>query len=180
MIGNFKGTDLYAVPLTRSSNGIGTTTLNRFVFDVGTVDENDQSLQLDTKKENKTILLVGDNSGKTSLINCIFNYIVGVNWNGPHRFRLKKDGPEGEAESISVYELHHADGNRIPFSLTIVGACVVRPSRNFTEMLDNFLQNGAIEELDLIGLVFPKTIYLAVHATRFCLVLERALKRMFS
>ena len=90
--------------------------------------------------------------GQTSLINNLFNFILGFDWNYPARFILKEDGQE-ETQSISVYEIRHANGFRIPFSLTIVDVCVVTPSHDFTEMLDNFLQSGAIQGLDLIGLV---------------------------
>ena len=146
---NLEGTDLYAVPLTRSSTQIGPSTFNRFVFDF---DQNGPSIQIE---EHKTILLVGAaDPGKTSLIDSLFNFVVGVDWNDPFRFRLNEDGKE-ETQSISVYEIRQADGFLIPFSLTIVDVCVDTPTHDFTEMLGNFMQSGAIQQLDLIGYVAP-------------------------
>ena len=151
-IGNLEEIDLYAAPLKKSSNEIGPATFNRFVFDVGTVG---QSLQLDQLKEQKTILLIGaPDSGKTSLINNLFNFIVGVDWNDQFRFILKEDGQE-ETESIYVYEIRHVDGFRIPFSLTIIDVCIDTPSKDFSELLGNFFQSDTIQQLDLIGLVSP-------------------------
>ena len=76
---------LYAVPLTRSTTKIGQATLNRFVFEVGAVDENPSSLEEDTTKDIKTILLLGaPDSGKT-LIDSLFNFIVGVALTGTIR-----------------------------------------------------------------------------------------------
>ena len=154
-IGTLEEIGLYAVPLKKSSTQIGPATLNRFVFDVETIGENGPSLEMDT--ENKTILLVGaPDSGKT-FINSILNFVVGVNRNDPFRFLLKEDGQE---ETISIYDLSHADGFRIPFSLTIVEVpyCVDKPSKDFAEMLGTFLQSDAIQKLDLIGLVSPANI----------------------
>ena len=152
-IGNLEGTGLYAAPLTRSTTQTGSTTLNRFVFDVGTVGK---SLQLDQLKEQKTILLVGAaDPGKTSLIDSLFNFIVGVDWNDPFCFLLREDGQE-DAESISVYEIRHANGFRIPFSLTIIDVSVDTPSKDFSELLVNFFQSDAIQQLDLIEYVAPK------------------------
>ena len=146
---NLEGTDLYAVPLTRSSTQISPSTFNRFVFDF---DQNGPSIQIE---EHKTILLVGAaDPGKTSLIDSLFNFVVGVDWNDPFRFRLNEDGQE-ETQSISVYEIRHADGFLIPFSLTIVDVCVDTPKHDFAEMLGNFLLSGAIQQLELIGFVGP-------------------------
>ena len=153
-IGYLEEIGLYVVPLTRSSNEIGPATLNRFVFDVGNFDENDQSLPLDRIRENKTILLVGA-PGKTSLINNLFNFILGVDWNDPFRFLLKEDGQE-ETDSISVYEIRHANGFRIPFSFTIVDlpVCYDTPPHDFTEtMIKIFQDKDTVQQLDLIGFV---------------------------
>ena len=149
---NLEGTDFYAAPLKKYCNQIGPTIFNHFVF---YVDENIASLQMDQVKEHKTFLLVGESDfGKISLIDCLFNFIVGVDWNDPFRFLLKEDGQD-ETQSISVYEIHYSDGFRIPFSLTIVDVpvCNDTPPHDFAEMLGNFLKSGAIQQLDLIGLV---------------------------
>ena len=155
-IGNLEELYLYAVPLARSSTKIGRATFNRFVFDVRSIGENDIPLQMNRMREIKTILLVGTpDSGKTSLINNIFNFIAGVDWNDPFSFIIKKDGRE-EKDVISVYEIRQADGFRISFSLTIVDVpfCNHTPSKDFAEMLGNFFQSeNAIQQVNVIGFV---------------------------
>ena len=142
--------DLYGVPLSRSSTEIGPATISRSVFYVGAVDENDPTL--DKIKENKTILLVG---APDSLINNLFNFIVGVDRNDPFRFILGENDQQEETQSISVYEIHHVDGFRIPFSLVIVSVpfCVEKPCKDFAEMLSNLLESDSIQKVDLIGFV---------------------------
>ena len=174
-IGNLEGTDFYAVPLKKSSTKIGPSTLNRFIFDLRAVGP---SLQMDQVKKNKTILLVGaPDSGRTSLMDSLFNFIVGVDWNDPFRFLLKEDGQE-ETQTISVYEIRHADGFRIPFSLTVVElpVCVDTPPHDVSEMLGNFFQSGAIQQLDLIGLVSPANSAPSPSCESFLSLLGKDLK----
>ena len=158
-IGKLEEIDLYAAPLTRSNSEIDPATFRRFVFDVRAIGENGTSFQMDRMEEHKSILLVGPpDSSKSCLINSLFNFVVGVNWNDPFRFLLKEDGQE-ETQPISVYEIRHADGFRIPFSLTIVDVPFYcdTPSNDFAEMLGNFLQSGpVIQQVDMIGLVAPE------------------------
>ena len=139
--------DLYGVPLSRSSTVIGPATIHHFVFNV---DENDPTL--DKIKENKTILFVG---APDSLINNLFNFIVGVDRNDRFRFILGENDQQEETQSISVYEIHHVDGFRIPLSLVIVSVpfCVEKPCKDFAEMLSNLLESDTIQKLDLIGFV---------------------------
>ena len=139
-IGNVKETGLYAVPLTRSSTKIDTATFNRCVFDAIAVRENARPFQMDRMEEHKTILLMGaPDSGKTSIIHSLFNFIVGVDLKDPFRFLLKEDGQD-ETQSISVYEIHYADGFRIPYPLTIIDVsfCYDTPSKEFSEILGKF------------------------------------------
>ena len=156
---------VYAVPLKTSYTTIGPATFRRFVFDVRASGKNGPSLLMEEVKEHKTILLVRD-CGKASLIliDNIFNYIVDVSWNDAFRFILKGDQEE---ESISVYEIHHVDGFRIPFSLTIVDVpfhCDT-PSKDFAEMMGNFLScKNTIQQLDMIGIVYQENTL----PTKFC------------
>ena len=158
-IGNVKETGLYAVPLTRSSAKIDTATFNRCVFDAIAVRENARPFQMDRMEEHKTILLMGaPDSGKTSIIHSLFNFIVGVDLKDPFRFLLKEDGQD-ETQSISVYEIHYADGFRIPYPLTIIDVsfCYDTPSKEFSEILGKFfLCEDAVQQLDMVGLV-PST-----------------------
>ncbi|XP_053294096.1 uncharacterized protein LOC128454662 [Pleuronectes platessa] len=77
-------------------------------------------------RQNRTIMLLGaTGSGKSTLINGIINYIVGVEWRDKFRFKLiVEDQCRSQAESqtsaVTVYKLNHQEGFKIPFSLTVV------------------------------------------------------------
>ena len=75
----------------------------------------------------KTILLIGEiGSGKTTMINAMINYILGVEWKDNFRFKLIDEDVKGKlrayspAQEIAVYDIHYRVGFRIPFSLTII------------------------------------------------------------
>jgi GTP-binding protein EngB required for normal cell division len=85
---------------------------------------NPASLKCQTKK---TVLLTGaTGSGKTTWINAMVNYVLGVEWDDPFRFILVDEEVRGgsqahsQTQEVTVYDLHCQDGFRIPFSLTIV------------------------------------------------------------
>jgi predicted GTPase len=74
----------------------------------------------------KTILLMGaTGSGKTTWINAMINYILGVEWDDPFRFILvdeevNKNQAHSQTQEVTAYDIHYRTGFRIPFSLTIV------------------------------------------------------------
>ncbi len=65
-------------------------------------------------------------SGKTTWINAMINYVLGVEWDDPFRFVLIEENLRGgsqahsQTQDVNVYDIHHQNGFRIPFSLTIV------------------------------------------------------------
>ncbi|KAL1279176.1 hypothetical protein QQF64_025849 [Cirrhinus molitorella] len=77
-------------------------------------------------KENKTIMMIGaTGAGKTTLINSMINYILGVQWKDEFRFVLIDEGKqksqaESQTSKITAYQINHMDGFRVPYSLTIV------------------------------------------------------------
>ncbi|KAK5860478.1 hypothetical protein PBY51_021953 [Eleginops maclovinus] len=80
----------------------------------------------ESTRQNRTILLLGaPGSGKSTLINGLINYIVGVEWEDNFRFKLvDEDQSRSQAESqtseVTVYKINHQEGFKIPFSLTVV------------------------------------------------------------
>jgi len=118
---NSSGMQLYAIPLTKKP-ATRSSQAERYVFSEGR--------RCKFKAESKTIMLMGaTGSGKTTLINSMVNYILGVEWDDPFRFVLIKEegnssSPVDQAESqtskVTAYELHYQVGFRIPFSLIIV------------------------------------------------------------
>jgi predicted GTPase len=65
-------------------------------------------------------------SGKTTWINAMVNYVLGVEWEDDFRFKLVNEAVKGESQAhsqtqeITAYDLHYQDGFRISYSLTIV------------------------------------------------------------
>ena len=74
----------------------------------------------------KVLMLVGaTGSGKTTLINGMANYVMGVEWDDPFRFKLvTEDGGKSQAHSqttwITAYKLHKSPGSPLPYTLTII------------------------------------------------------------
>ena len=116
---NSSGMKLYQLPLKRKTTARLSKT-ERWVF----------GQNCKTNVECKTILLMGaTGSGKTTLINAMVNYILGVEWDDPFRFLLIDEEensslPNSQAHSqtskVTAYELHYQVGFRVPYSLIIV------------------------------------------------------------
>jgi len=111
--------ELYQLPLNKSAPSRSSKT-DRWVF----------GSPSPTKVESKTILLMGaTGSGKTTLINAMINYILGLEWDDPFRFLLineeedstrSKSQMHSQTSKVTAYELHHQEGFKIPYSLVIV------------------------------------------------------------
>ena len=108
------GTTLLKLPLTESSPS---SIVKR--FSLGDPDQ--------TGKRCKTILMMGaSGAGKTTWINAMINYILGIKWQTPFRFLLIDEVVRGGSQAFSqtsevtVYDIHYQDGFSIPFTLTIV------------------------------------------------------------
>ena len=64
-------------------------------------------------------------SGKTTMINAMINYVLGVKLKDDFRFKLvneelNQNQAHSQTQGVNVYDIHHQKGFRIPFSLTIV------------------------------------------------------------
>uniref|UniRef100_UPI0037E74CAA uncharacterized protein n=1 Tax=Semicossyphus pulcher TaxID=241346 RepID=UPI0037E74CAA len=80
----------------------------------------------ESMRQNRTVMLMGaTGSGKSTLINGMINYIVGVDWKDNFRFKLtEEDESRSQAESqtseVTVYKINHQEGFELDYSLTIV------------------------------------------------------------
>jgi hypothetical protein len=76
----------------------------------------------------KVIILMGATGcGKSTLINGMVNYILGVKWNDPFRFVCVRDDEttaknqaHSQTSSVTAYTLRHHDGMAVPYSITII------------------------------------------------------------
>ncbi|CAL8366398.1 unnamed protein product [Boreogadus saida] len=80
----------------------------------------------DSGIKNRTIMVLGaTGAGKSTLVNRMINYILGVTWDDTFRFKLVDDGTDksqahSQTSEITVYKLNHREGFQINYSLTIV------------------------------------------------------------
>ncbi|XP_046463270.1 uncharacterized protein LOC124209368 [Daphnia pulex] len=124
------------------------------------------------ERTRKTILLMGaTGSGKTTMINAMINYILGVEWDDPFRFILVDEELRGasqansQTQGVTAYDLHYRSGFRIPFSLTIVDTPGFGDTggmdrdKEITSAIQEFFkhQNG-IQELDAVGFVVQSSL----------------------
>ncbi|XP_064201590.1 uncharacterized protein LOC135260280, partial [Anguilla rostrata] len=80
----------------------------------------------DSQKRNRTILIVGETgTGKSSIINMVVNYMLGVKWEDKIRFEIIPDEgtirqTESQTIAITAYEVFGLEELSVPFSLTVI------------------------------------------------------------
>ncbi len=94
-------------------------------FDIGQPEGTPPSFGM---RNHKVIILMGATGcGKSTLINGMVNYILGVKWNDPFRFKcVREDETTAKNQAISqtstvtAYTLRHHNGMAVPYSITII------------------------------------------------------------
>ncbi|XP_063040084.1 uncharacterized protein LOC134435163 [Engraulis encrasicolus] len=122
-----------------------------------------------SNRSNKTIMLVGaTGSGKTTLINGMINYILGVDWEANWRFKLiDKETNKWQAHSqtseVTAYQIHHTEEFKIPHAITIIDTPGfgdtrgIKQDKVITDRIRQFFTNK-----DGIGAI--DAVYFVVHA----------------
>lgn len=90
--------------------------------------------------------------GKSTLINGMVNYILGVQWKDPFRFKcVRQDEPvarnqaHSQTSSVTAYTIHHHEGMAVPYSITIIDTPGYGDTRGIgrdkeiTQMIHRFL-----------------------------------------
>ncbi|XP_046655010.1 uncharacterized protein LOC124348779 [Daphnia pulicaria] len=94
-------------------------------FDIGQPEGTPLSFDM---RNHKVIILMGATGcGKSTLINGMVNYILGVKWNDPFRFKCVREDEKtaknqaiSQTSTVTAYTLRHHDGMAIPHSITII------------------------------------------------------------
>ncbi|KAA8577579.1 hypothetical protein FQN60_016519 [Etheostoma spectabile] len=111
------------------------------------------------------MVLGATGAGKSTLINGIINYILGVKWEDSYRFKLVDEGQlksqsESQTSEVTVYKLNYQEGFEIDCSLTIVDTPGFGDTRGIqrdqmiTEQLRNlFSADCGVSEIDAVCFV---------------------------
>nr|XP_013770199.1 PREDICTED: NACHT, LRR and PYD domains-containing protein 9-like [Pundamilia nyererei] len=121
-------------------------------------------------KPNKTILLVGETeAGKSTLINSLFNYSMGVKWEDEVWFQIVEEEKKSQAESqtldVIVYEIFGFEDKTLPYSLTIIDTPGYGDTRGIKhdiisqQLLDLFGSENGVHEVHALGLVMKMSDY---------------------
>ncbi|XP_064106427.1 uncharacterized protein LOC135215531 [Macrobrachium nipponense] len=121
----------------------------------------------------KVIMLVGSTgSGKTTSINGLINYVFAVKWEDNFRFKLITE-PESDNQAkrqtseVSSYTIHHQEGFRIPYSLTIIDTPGfgdvqgIGRDQEITEQKRKFFTTrgvGGVDKIDAVGFVVQSSL----------------------
>ena len=147
--------DVYAVPLIKS-NRTTPITFEQFCF--GNPSE---------EADHRTILVLGANnsSSQAKFINGIINFIFNIEQEDTFRFQVMEETVRNK-NCVSVYDIHHAKGFRIPYSLTIAvipylledSTGQLFKDQKVAEIFQEFLEDiDGIKELDMICNVMVHT-----------------------
>lgn len=142
-----------------------------------TLDGNIKKLELgspssDIKLEKVIMLLGATGSGKTTLINGLVNYLFGVQWDDPFRFKLitephSSNQAKSQTTHISCYTLYHQSGFKVPYNLTIIDtpgfgdvSGIDRDKEITGQIKDLFTTPGlqGIDHLDAVGFVASSSL----------------------
>ncbi|XP_060897863.1 uncharacterized protein LOC132977357 [Labrus mixtus] len=120
----------------------------------------------DPNKTHRTILLVGETgTGKSTMINALINYDMGVKWEDDVWFEIiekdrKRRKSEGQTSDVIVYQIFGFEDKTLPYSLTIIdtpGYGDIRGTEHDDTithgLLDLLRSEDGVHEINAVGLV---------------------------
>ncbi len=120
-------------------------------------------------------------AGKSTLINGIINYLMGVRWDDKFRFKLIVEQTSTQASSvtkwITAYTIYHQKGSPVPYNLTIIDTPGfgdtggLERDKEITRQITEFFSipptDGGIDRLDGIGFVTQASLARLTHTQRY-------------
>ncbi len=134
------------------------------------------------KCQEKVLMVVGaTGAGKSTLINGIINYLMGVRWDDKFRFKLIVEQTSTQANSvtkwITAYTIYHQEGSPVPYNLTIIDTPGFGDTgglerdkeitRQITEFFSILPTDGGIDRLDGIGFVTQASLARLTHTQKY-------------
>ncbi|XP_039374464.1 uncharacterized protein LOC120394283 [Mauremys reevesii] len=129
---------------------------------------------------NKVIMVMGaTGSGKTTLINGMINYVLGVQWEDEFRFKLiheitNRSQAQSQTSEVTTYEVNCKEGFKVPYSLTIIDTPGFGDTRGIehdiklTEQIRTFFSTpGAIDQIDAVCFVVQASLARLTHAQKY-------------
>nr|XP_006137172.1 uncharacterized protein LOC102457665 [Pelodiscus sinensis] len=129
---------------------------------------------------NKVIMVMGaTGSGKTTLINGMINYVLGVQWKDEFRFQLihettNRSQAESQTSEVTAYEVNHTKGFQVPYSLTIIDTPGFGDTRGIDhdkeiirKVREFFSTPGAIDHIDAVCFVVQASLARLTHAQKY-------------
>ncbi|XP_018096735.2 uncharacterized protein XB22169600.L [Xenopus laevis] len=129
---------------------------------------------------NKVALLVGaTGSGKTTLINGMCNYILGVDWKDDFRFKLvdevtNQSEAHSQTSEVTAYVINHNEEYRIPYSLTLIDTPGFGDTRGIdqdkkiTAAIDRFFSSdNGIDQIDAVCFVVQSSLARLTHTQKY-------------
>ncbi|XP_075034338.1 uncharacterized protein LOC142095288 [Mixophyes fleayi] len=132
------------------------------------------------QKHNKVILLIGaTGSGKTTLINGMANYILGVEWKDDFRFKLvhevtDKSQAHSQTSVVTAYKMNHESGYQIPYSLTLIDTPGFGDTRGIAQdkkitgdIRTFFSSDNGIDQINAVCFVVQAAFARLTHAQKY-------------
>lgn len=136
--------------------------------------------KLNIQKTHKVIMVLGaTGSGKTTLVNGMINFILGVEWKDNFRFKLidevvNKSQAHSQTSEVTAYEIHFQEGFRIPYSLTIIDTPGfgdtrgIEQDKKITQNIREFFSKpGGIDHIDAVCCVVQASAARLTHSQKY-------------
>ncbi len=119
-------------------------------------------------------------SGKSTLINALVNYMLGIDWNDDFRFKLiyepdrKSQADSHQTELVTTYDLYEMKGSRLGYSLTVVDTPgfgdtqgLEQDNKIMQQIQSYFKCKHGIQQLEAVYLVVRSSLYRLTSTEKF-------------